>query len=125
MRPTLPTGARRGLLLVALLAPLALAVLPALPALPALSAHPVSLVADDPAPGSGSEPASVVESAPPALYGIRVEFILFAATLLGVALFHHHTLRVALVGLAAISLHKILFAGFHEGDGAIGWLRHL
>lgn len=32
----------------------------------------------------------------PALFGIPVDFILFALTLLGVALFHHHTLRVAL-----------------------------
>jgi hypothetical protein len=31
----------------------------------------------------------------PAIAGIPVEFLLFAATLLGVALFHHHTLNVA------------------------------
>ena len=30
--------------------------------------------------------------------GIPIDFILFALTLLGVALFHHHTLRVALIG---------------------------
>jgi hypothetical protein len=33
----------------------------------------------------------------PAVFGIPVEFILFALTLLGVALFHRHTLRVALI----------------------------
>jgi len=40
---------------------------------------------------------------------IRLEFILFAFTLLGVALFHHQTMRVALVGLASIIIFKYLF----------------
>lgn len=61
----------------------------------------------------------------PAIAGIPVDFILFAATLLGVALFHHHTLRVALTGLVVISLYKIVFTGFHEGTGVIGWLAHM
>ena len=48
----------------------------------------------------------------PAVLGIPVDFILFALTLLGVALFHHHTLRVAVTGLAMIialqaRLHRI------------------
>ena len=38
------------------------------------------------------------------LAGIPLDFILFALTLLGVALFHHHTLRVALTGLAVMSV---------------------
>ena len=38
----------------------------------------------------------------PAVLGIPVELILFALTLVGVALFHRHTLQVALTGLAAI-----------------------
>lgn len=38
--------------------------------------------------------------------GIRIEFILFGLTLLGVALFHHATMWVALTGLAAILLAK-------------------
>ena len=37
------------------------------------------------------------------LFGIPVDFILFGLTLLGVALFHHHTLAVALTGLAAVT----------------------
>ena len=61
----------------------------------------------------------------PQVLGIPVDFILFAATLLGVALFHHHTLRVALTGLAVISLYKIGFTGFNEGDGPTGWLLHM
>ncbi|MEW5891614.1 MAG: citrate transporter [Pseudomonadota bacterium] len=61
----------------------------------------------------------------PAVFGIPVDFILFAATLLGVALFHHHTLRVALTGLVVISLYKIAFTGFNEGSGVTGWLAHM
>jgi Na+/H+ antiporter NhaD/arsenite permease-like protein len=45
----------------------------------------------------------------PQIFGIRGEFILFALTLMGVALFHHKTLQVALTGLAAIVIFKIIF----------------
>ena len=41
--------------------------------------------------------------------GIRLEFILFAATLLGVALFHNYTMWVSLTGLASILIAKYLF----------------
>ena len=61
----------------------------------------------------------------PALAGIPVEFILFAATLLGVALFHHHTLRVALAGLTAIVAYKFLVVGFRQGPGIDGFVAHL
>ncbi|MEX2122637.1 MAG: hypothetical protein WD795_02010 [Woeseia sp.] len=46
----------------------------------------------------------------PLLLGIRVEFILFALTLLGVALFHDRTLDAALSGLTAIVILKYLTA---------------
>jgi Na+/H+ antiporter NhaD/arsenite permease-like protein len=61
----------------------------------------------------------------PTLLGIPVEFVLFALTLLGVALFHRHTMYVALAGLAAVSLFKAMFTGFHEGAGALGWAAHV
>jgi Na+/H+ antiporter NhaD/arsenite permease-like protein len=61
----------------------------------------------------------------PAMFGIPVDFILFALTLLGVALFHHRTLMVALTGLVVISLYKIGFTGFNEGAGVAGWLAHM
>jgi len=61
----------------------------------------------------------------PALLGIPVEFILFALTLLGVALFHHHTLAVALSGLFTITLYKLLVTGFHTGTGLAGLFGHL
>jgi len=59
-----------------------------------------------------------------AVFGIPVEFILFACTLLGVALFHHHTLAVALTGLASIVGYKLLFTGFKTGPGLAGLAAH-
>ena len=56
--------------------------------------------------------------------GIPLDFILFAATLLGVALFHHHTLRVALAGLAVITAYKLAFGDF-SGVPGVGGLASL
>ena len=61
----------------------------------------------------------------PTVAGIPVDFILFATTLLGVALFHHHVLQVALTGLATIATYKILFTGFKAGTGVAGFGLHL
>jgi Na+/H+ antiporter NhaD/arsenite permease-like protein len=66
-----------------------------------------------------------VASAGQLLVAIPVEFILFAATLLGVALFHSRTLAVALGGLAAIAAYKIAFTGFSTGPGFTGFAAHL
>jgi Na+/H+ antiporter NhaD/arsenite permease-like protein len=62
---------------------------------------------------------------PPAMAGVPIDFILFGLTLLGVALFHHHTLRVAVVGLAVITLFKVAFSPFPEGAGAAGLVAHV
>jgi hypothetical protein len=78
--------------------------------LPALLLLPVSAFAADSLPTVG---------------GIPVDFILFGLTLLGVALFHHYTLYVALTGLFTISLYKILFTGFKTGVGVAGFVGHL
>ena len=61
----------------------------------------------------------------PSVFGIPVDFILFAGTLLGVALFHHYTLRVALIGLSTIVVYKLLFTGFKTGAGIAGFGLHL
>lgn len=61
----------------------------------------------------------------PAVAGIPVDFILFAATLLGVAMFHHHVLKVALAGLAVITVYKIIFTGFKTGAGLAGFGAHM
>ena len=57
----------------------------------------------------------------PAIAGIPIDFILFAITLLGVALFHHHTLQVAVTGLTVITLFKIFFSPFAAGPGLAGF----
>jgi Na+/H+ antiporter NhaD/arsenite permease-like protein len=57
--------------------------------------------------------------------GIPVDFILFALTLLGVALFHHHTLPIALTGLATIIIYKLAFTGFKYGIGIGGLGQHM
>jgi Na+/H+ antiporter NhaD/arsenite permease-like protein len=59
------------------------------------------------------------------LFGIPVDFILFGLVLLGVAVFHHKTLEVALTGLMAVTLYKLVFTGFREGAGLSGLLLQL
>ena len=61
----------------------------------------------------------------PAVLGVPVDFVLFGVTLLGVALFQRHTLRVAVAGLAVITLYKLGFTGFKTGGGIPGLLAHL
>jgi Na+/H+ antiporter NhaD/arsenite permease-like protein len=59
------------------------------------------------------------------VFGIPVDFVLFALTLLGVALFHHKTLQVALTGLATIIVYKLVFTGFKHGAGLAGLGEHM
>jgi Na+/H+ antiporter NhaD/arsenite permease-like protein len=61
----------------------------------------------------------------PSLLGIPVDFVLFGLTLIGVAIFHRHTMRVALTGLVTISIYKIAFTGFQTGDGVMGFISHV
>ncbi len=63
----------------------------------------------------------VVDPNVPTLFDIRVEFILFALVLLGVALFHNQTFYVAVTGLVVITLFKIFFDdGFRLVEHLIG-----
>ena len=64
-------------------------------------------------------------SAPIMLGPVPADFILFALTLAGVAIFHRYTLQVALIGLASILLYKFLFAGFRGGAGLEGFGLHM
>lgn len=73
---------------------------------------------------AAARPAMAAAEAP-ALFGIPVDFILFAATLIGVAALHRHVLKVALVGLAVITSYKLGFTGFKEGAGLAGLLAHM
>ena len=54
-----------------------------------------------------------------------IAFILFGLTLAGVAFFHHHTLAVAVAGLAVITAYLLLFGAFPAGPGLAGLAAHL
>src|SRR5262249_15456803 len=61
----------------------------------------------------------------PTILSVPVDFILFGAILLGVAVFHHHTFRVAVIGLSIIVAYKLIFTGFNTGPGFRGLVGHL
>jgi Na+/H+ antiporter NhaD/arsenite permease-like protein len=56
---------------------------------------------------------------------VPIEFVLFGLTLTGVAIFHHHTLAVAVSGLAVIIAYQLLFSAFPAGPGLNGLVTHL
>lgn len=68
-------------------------------------------------------PALAADS--PSIAGIPMEFVFFALTLLGVALFHNHTFYVALTGALVVALFKMGFTGFKTGEGITGFVGHL
>ena len=68
--------------------------------------------------------AAVIAGGAAAL-GVPFDFVLFGLTLAGVALFHHHTLQVALIGLAVVTLYKLGFTGFKAGPGLGGLAAHM
>jgi Na+/H+ antiporter NhaD/arsenite permease-like protein len=77
-----------------------------------------------------ASPAVAAASAPSAaqpvfVLGVPVDFILFGLTLIGVAIFHHKTLQVALTGLAVIIAYKLAFTGFKFGTGVGGLALHM
>lgn len=72
-----------------------------------------------------SLPGAALAGDSPHIGPVAVDFILFALTLLGVALFHNHTLYVALGGLGTITLYKLMFAPFKTGAGVAGLMGHL
>jgi Na+/H+ antiporter NhaD/arsenite permease-like protein len=61
----------------------------------------------------------------PAIFGIPIDFVLFGLTLLCIAVFHHHTMPVALAGLGVVVFYKIVFTGFNTGTGVSGFLSHI
>ena len=61
----------------------------------------------------------------PSVGGVPLDFLLFGLTLLGVASFRHHTLRVALAGVVAVTIYKLIFTGFRSGPGVAGLLTQL
>ena len=71
-----------------------------------------------------SQVVSASDGTLPSIAGIRVEFILFALTLVGVAVFHHKTMYVALTGLAVILIFKYVFSDFSLPEHIIGTPGH-
>jgi len=67
---------------------------------------------------------SAADGGMPTFLGIRLEFILFALTLTGVAVFHHKTMYVALIGLAAVLIFKYIFTDFDLSNHIIGSPQH-
>lgn len=67
-----------------------------------------------PGPCAGPAPHAV---GPAAFVGIPVDCILFAVVLIGVAAFDRHTVRLAMAGLAVITLYKRTFSPFHGVAG--------
>lgn len=63
--------------------------------------------------------AQTTGSVPPMIFSIRIEFILFALTLVGVALFHKHTMYVALSGLFVVLIIKFGF------DSNFSFIEHI
>jgi Na+/H+ antiporter NhaD/arsenite permease-like protein len=59
------------------------------------------------------------------IFGIPFDFVLFALTLAGVALFHRHTLAVAVTGVSVILAYKFTVTGFATGPGIGGLVAHL
>jgi Na+/H+ antiporter NhaD/arsenite permease-like protein len=76
-------------------------------------------------PAAAASTTGVYSAQPVYLLGVPIDFILFGLTLLGVAVFHHKTLEVAVVGLAAVTLYKLLFTGFRLGEGFTGLVLQL
>ena len=58
-------------------------------------------------------------------FGVPFDFVLFALTLCGIALFHRHTLPIALAGLSIITAYKLTLTGFKDGAGFAGLSLHL
>jgi Na+/H+ antiporter NhaD/arsenite permease-like protein len=97
--------------------------LPRAQLLAAAVAIPLGVLLANPAAAASS--TGVYSTQPVYLLGVPIDFILFGLTLLGVAVFHHKTLEVAVAGLAAVTLYKLLFPGFRLGEGFTGLVLQL
>ncbi|HEX2842584.1 citrate transporter [Hyphomicrobium sp.] len=60
----------------------------------------------------------------PTLLTVPIELWMFGAILAAVAIFHRHTLAVAVTGIAAIAVYKVAITGFKSGPGLEGLATH-
>jgi Na+/H+ antiporter NhaD/arsenite permease-like protein len=77
------------------------------------------------APSAAWAAAAGSAFAGPSIGPVPLEFVFFACVLLGVALFHHHTLPIAVGGAVFIGLYKVLFSPFTFGAGITGLVGHV
>lgn len=61
----------------------------------------------------------------PALLGVPIEFLIFAAVLFGIALFHKRAMTITLTGLAAVLLYETFVTAYPTGTGGEALLAHL
>jgi Na+/H+ antiporter NhaD/arsenite permease-like protein len=61
----------------------------------------------------------------PSLGPVPVEFLLFGLVLLGVAIFHRHTMPIAITGAVGIALYKVVASPFRTGAGLEGLVLHV
>ena len=61
----------------------------------------------------------------PVIGPVPIEFIMFGAVLACVAIFHKHTFAIAVAGVTAIALYKILVSPLETGAGITGFGLHL
>jgi Na+/H+ antiporter NhaD/arsenite permease-like protein len=85
----------------------------------------VTVLAFFASPAAAASATGTYVAQPVFVFGIPVDFILFGLTLAGVAIFHHKTLQVALTGLAVVTVYKLLFTGFRQGEGLSGLVLQL
>jgi len=57
--------------------------------------------------------------------GVPLEFILFAITLTAIAVWHRHSLSIALAGFASLVVFKLLATGFEQAHGWRGFTAHM
>ena len=60
----------------------------------------------------------------PAILGVPIEFLLFGAMLLGVALFHKRALAISVAGLVVILAYEAFVTAFPTGSGGAALLAH-
>jgi Na+/H+ antiporter NhaD/arsenite permease-like protein len=68
--------------------------------------------------------AAMAGGAAPRFLGAPIEFFLFGLTLAGIAVFHRHTLKVAVAGLVVILFYEATVSGFPTGFGLNALVQH-
>ena len=76
-------------------------------------------------PGTALAAAPTTGFSGPQIGPVPVEFILFGLVLLGVAMAHQNTMRIALTGALVIAVYKMVFSPFTTGTGPLGFAVHV